>query len=181
MSTLNSKNGTQSRRASTSGGEAAEASVLGEFTPEVQKRIMRRVDIRVVATVGLLYCFSVIDRSNLPSAAVAGMTEDLGLIGNRYVSHVNGQVLDSLEFVSDLNKSIGDVNSNVNFNKVDYQSCLLHDIYYLSANFNHTRSDHWPKSIFHRRHNDLRVCCHRHGLPQTLGPDGCSESHSWGS
>lgn len=89
MSTLNLKNGTQSHRASTSGGEAAEASALADFTPGEQKKIMRRVDIRVVATVGLLYCFSVIDRSNLPSAAVAGMTEDLGLIGNRYVSHLN--------------------------------------------------------------------------------------------
>ncbi|KAH0443048.1 major facilitator superfamily transporter [Colletotrichum camelliae] len=84
MSTLNSKNGTQSRRASTSGGEAAAATALEGFTSEEQKRIMRRVDIRVVATVGLLYCFSVIDRSNLPSAAVAGMTEDLALVGNRY-------------------------------------------------------------------------------------------------
>ncbi|TQN70061.1 High-affinity nicotinic acid transporter, partial [Colletotrichum shisoi] len=54
------------------------------FSPEEQRRIMRRVDVRLVTTVGLLYCFSVIDRSNLPSAAVAGMTDDLGLTGNRY-------------------------------------------------------------------------------------------------
>lgn len=56
------------------------------FSLAEQKRIMRRVDIRLVATVGLLYCFSVIDRSNLPSAAVTGMREDLDLTGNRYVS-----------------------------------------------------------------------------------------------
>lgn len=56
------------------------------FSLVEQKRIMRRVDIRLVATVGLLYCFSVIDRSNLPSAVVAGMREDLELTGNRYVS-----------------------------------------------------------------------------------------------
>ncbi|KAF9876925.1 phthalate transporter [Colletotrichum karsti] len=55
-----------------------------EFTPKEQRQIMRRVDVRVVATVSLLYCFSVIDRSNLPSAAVAGMTDDLKLTGNRY-------------------------------------------------------------------------------------------------
>ncbi|KAJ0306303.1 hypothetical protein COL516b_004761 [Colletotrichum fioriniae] len=54
------------------------------FSLVEQKRIMRRVDIRLVATVGLLYCFSVIDRSNLPSAVVAGMREDLELTGNRY-------------------------------------------------------------------------------------------------
>ncbi|KAK2017164.1 MFS general substrate transporter [Colletotrichum eremochloae] len=55
-----------------------------EFSLEEQKNIMRRVDIRLVTTVGLLYCFSVIDRSNLPSAAVAGMLEDLDMAGNRY-------------------------------------------------------------------------------------------------
>ncbi|GKT41470.1 high-affinity nicotinic acid transporter [Colletotrichum spaethianum] len=57
-----------------------------EFSPEEQKKIMRRVDVRLVSTVGLLYCFSVIDRSNLPSAAVAGMIGDLDMTGNRYVS-----------------------------------------------------------------------------------------------
>ncbi|TDZ17926.1 High-affinity nicotinic acid transporter [Colletotrichum orbiculare MAFF 240422] len=75
-----------SRRTSKSDGEtpAESLSHRDDFTPEWQKRIMRRVDVRVVATVGLLYCFSVIDRSNLPAAAVAGMTEDLDLKGNRY-------------------------------------------------------------------------------------------------
>ncbi|GKT65059.1 major facilitator superfamily transporter [Colletotrichum tofieldiae] len=55
-----------------------------EFSSEEQKNIMRRVDVRLVTTVGLLYCFSVIDRSNLPSAAVAGMIGDLDMAGNRY-------------------------------------------------------------------------------------------------
>ncbi|GKT92250.1 major facilitator superfamily transporter [Colletotrichum tofieldiae] len=55
-----------------------------EFSSEEQKNIMRRVDVRLVTTVGLLYCFSVIDRSNLPSAAVAGMIGDLDMTGNRY-------------------------------------------------------------------------------------------------
>ncbi|KAK1466273.1 major facilitator superfamily transporter [Colletotrichum cuscutae] len=64
------------------------------FSLAEQKRIMRRVDIRLVATVGLLYCFSVIDRSNLPSAAVAGMREDLDLTGNRYpISVILGRTL----------------------------------------------------------------------------------------
>ncbi|OHW91842.1 major facilitator superfamily transporter [Colletotrichum incanum] len=55
-----------------------------EFSFEEQEKIMRRVDVRLVTTVGLLYCFSVIDRSNLPSAAVAGMIGDLDMTGNRY-------------------------------------------------------------------------------------------------
>ncbi|OLN92772.1 High-affinity nicotinic acid transporter 2 [Colletotrichum chlorophyti] len=73
-------------RQSSVSGENMDATCSNEFefTPEEQKRIMRRVDVRLVVTVGLLYCFSVIDRSNLPSAAVAGMLEDLNMIGNRY-------------------------------------------------------------------------------------------------
>ncbi|KZL68877.1 major facilitator superfamily transporter [Colletotrichum tofieldiae] len=65
-----------------------------EFSSEEQKNIMRRVDVRLVTTVGLLYCFSVIDRSNLPSAAVAGMIGDLDMTGNRYFS--NNWVLQSI-------------------------------------------------------------------------------------
>ncbi|KAL0934770.1 major facilitator superfamily transporter [Colletotrichum truncatum] len=84
MSTSNDKQGENSLSHSTSDLDRTVTMTSEEFSPEEQKRIMRRVDIRVVATVGLLYCFSVIDRSNLPSAAVAGMTEDLKLTGNRY-------------------------------------------------------------------------------------------------
>ncbi|KAK7451530.1 major facilitator superfamily transporter [Colletotrichum acutatum] len=74
--------------------ESATGQETHGFSFAEQKRIMRRVDIRLVATVGLLYCFSVIDRSNLPSAAVAGMREDLDLNGNRYpVSVILGRTL----------------------------------------------------------------------------------------
>lgn len=57
-----------------------------EFTPEEQKKIIRRVDLRLVTMTGLAYCISLMDRTNLSMAAVAGMVEELRLdIGKRYV------------------------------------------------------------------------------------------------
>ncbi|KIW57782.1 hypothetical protein PV05_02342 [Exophiala xenobiotica] len=54
------------------------------FTPAEQKKIIRRIDRRLVLTLGLLYCVSLMDRTNTGIAVVAGMGVDLVLIGNRY-------------------------------------------------------------------------------------------------
>jgi len=57
-----------------------------DFTPDEQRKIMRRIDRRLVVTVGLMYCVSLMDRTNLGSANIAGMSFDLRLdIGTRYV------------------------------------------------------------------------------------------------
>ncbi|KAL4932358.1 putative phthalate transporter [Aspergillus undulatus] len=56
-----------------------------EFTPAEQKRIIRRIDYRLVTITGLAYCVSLMDRTNLSMAAVAGMVVDLELyVGYRY-------------------------------------------------------------------------------------------------
>ena len=47
--------------------------LINEFTEEEQKRIIRRIDRRLVTTLGLLYCASLMDRTNLGSAAIAGL------------------------------------------------------------------------------------------------------------
>lgn len=60
-----------------------------EFTPEEQKRIIKRVDRRLVTTLGVLYCVSLMDRTNLGAANIAGMSKELMLIGNRYVSVIS--------------------------------------------------------------------------------------------
>lgn len=54
------------------------------FTPEQQKKIIRRVDRRLVLTLGFMYCVSLMDRTNLGIADVAGMGVDLVLSGPRY-------------------------------------------------------------------------------------------------
>lgn len=43
-----------------------------EFTPQEQKKIIHRIDRRLVVTVGVLYCISLMDRTNLSAAAIAG-------------------------------------------------------------------------------------------------------------
>ncbi|KAK4232010.1 general substrate transporter [Podospora fimiseda] len=54
------------------------------FPADKQKQIIRRVDRRLVLTVGILYCVSLMDRTNLGAAQIAGMAGDLNLIDNRY-------------------------------------------------------------------------------------------------
>ncbi|KAK4994195.1 hypothetical protein LTR66_005731, partial [Elasticomyces elasticus] len=55
------------------------------FSPAEQKKIIHRIDRRLVPTVGLMYCVSLMDRTNLSAAAIAGMTKELKLnVGFRY-------------------------------------------------------------------------------------------------
>ncbi|KAI9842060.1 MAG: hypothetical protein M1837_007485 [Sclerophora amabilis] len=58
---------------------------IDEFTPHEQKKIIHRVDRRLVLTCGIMYCISLMDRTNLPAAVIAGLTKELQLnINNRY-------------------------------------------------------------------------------------------------
>ncbi|KAH7394382.1 phthalate transporter-like protein [Pyrenochaeta sp. MPI-SDFR-AT-0127] len=50
-----------------------------EFSPQEQRKIIHRIDRRLVVTVGVLYCVSLMDRTNLSAAAIAGMTAELKL------------------------------------------------------------------------------------------------------
>lgn len=51
---------------------ASEGDYECEFTPSEQKKIIHRIDRRLVVTVGILYCISLMDRTNLGNAAIAG-------------------------------------------------------------------------------------------------------------
>lgn len=42
------------------------------FSEQEQKSIIRRIDLRLVVTLGCLYCISLLDRTNLGAASVAG-------------------------------------------------------------------------------------------------------------
>ncbi|KAF7511555.1 hypothetical protein GJ744_004143 [Endocarpon pusillum] len=56
-----------------------------EYTLPEQRKIIHRVDRRLVVTCGIMYCVSMMDRGNLGSAAIAGMTRELRLsVGFRY-------------------------------------------------------------------------------------------------
>lgn len=47
-------------------------AVILEFSPQEQRRIIRKVDFRLVTTLGVLYMASLTDRTNLSSANIAG-------------------------------------------------------------------------------------------------------------
>ncbi|GFP59672.1 hypothetical protein ACSS6W_009785 [Trichoderma asperelloides] len=54
------------------------------FTQAEQRSIIRRIDRRLVITVGAMYCVSLMDRTNMSAANIAGMSVELNLISNRY-------------------------------------------------------------------------------------------------
>ncbi len=57
-----------------------------DLTPDEQRRVIRRVDLRLVVTVGIMYCVSLMDRTNMSAANIAGMKTELHLEGFQYVS-----------------------------------------------------------------------------------------------
>ncbi|KAJ5898430.1 hypothetical protein N7504_008718 [Penicillium tannophilum] len=54
------------------------------FSYAEQRKIIRRVDLRLVLMLGALHCVCLIDRGNIGAAKLAGMSTELHLIGNRY-------------------------------------------------------------------------------------------------
>jgi len=64
--------------------EEASDGRLDRFSLAEQRNIIRRVDRRLVLTLGFMYCVSLMDRTNLGLAVVAGMGVDLMLTGPRY-------------------------------------------------------------------------------------------------
>ncbi|GAW21720.1 hypothetical protein ANO14919_112440 [Xylariales sp. No.14919] len=64
--------------------QPAVSDEMGEFTKCEARKIIHRIDRRLLVTIGFMYCVSLIDRTNISLAAIAGLTEDLALTGNRY-------------------------------------------------------------------------------------------------
>jgi len=54
------------------------------FPKEIEKRVRRKLDWNIVPLVTALYMLSVLDRSNVGNARIAGMSTDLNLYGDRY-------------------------------------------------------------------------------------------------
>ncbi|KAJ5699709.1 hypothetical protein N7536_002722 [Penicillium majusculum] len=67
--------------------------IIDSFSPVEQKKLIRRIDIRLVITLGFLYCVSLLDRTNLGAASVAGMQGDLDMNASN-----NGYSITSLLF-----------------------------------------------------------------------------------
>ncbi|KAL8993801.1 MAG: hypothetical protein Q9169_006072 [Polycauliona sp. 2 TL-2023] len=54
-------------------------AIIAQYSDAEINRIIRKVDLRLVPLCGLLYCVSLLDRTNLSNAAIAGMTVELNL------------------------------------------------------------------------------------------------------
>lgn len=52
--------------------EDMEDTAVNEYSLLEQKRIIRKVDIRLVSVLGIMYISSVVDRTSVASAAIAG-------------------------------------------------------------------------------------------------------------
>jgi hypothetical protein len=60
-------------------------SAPDEREDKAVRRLIRKIDIRLLPVLAVIYAFALIDRVNLPNARIAGMDEDLGLsTGDRY-------------------------------------------------------------------------------------------------
>lgn len=54
------------------------------FQEERRKKVFRKVDVRLVPMLALLYLICHIDRANIGNAKIEGMVEDLGMTGVQY-------------------------------------------------------------------------------------------------
>lgn len=50
----------------------SDSEILSAWSLQEQARIVRKVDFRLIPICGLMYCVSLLDRTNLSNAAIAG-------------------------------------------------------------------------------------------------------------
>ena len=55
-----------------------------EFTEKEKNAVIRKLDWRLMPLIFILYSLSVLDRSNLGNARIAGLAQDINLTGRRY-------------------------------------------------------------------------------------------------
>lgn len=54
------------------------------FPKELEKRVRRKLDWNIIPLITVLYMLSVLDRSNIGNARIAGMSTDLNLTSDQY-------------------------------------------------------------------------------------------------
>ncbi|CZR54644.1 related to nicotinamide mononucleotide permease [Phialocephala subalpina] len=73
------ENAPQPKELAGSNGPDSDSEVLSAWSLQEQARILRKVDVRLIPICGLMYCVSLLDRTNLSNAAIAGMNVELRL------------------------------------------------------------------------------------------------------
>lgn len=72
---------------STPGNSSACSSFHHEeaaINPEAERKLLRKLDLCIFPTIFIIYMLSFLDRINISNARIQGMSEDLGLSGNRF-------------------------------------------------------------------------------------------------
>lgn len=151
----------------------SDVEILSRWPIKTQKRIIHKVDIRLIPVCGLLFCISLLDRTNLAFAAIAGSVE---LIIQWFIL-----VLMACDRMNkDLNiRKVDGVDRYVSFCCADYMSwdvkelttpvchCsrILRHLYYISTPGNNPLSQNWTARVlvfYHvivgRRHDRIRLC-----------------------
>lgn len=68
----------------TSGGSAKEWDTHDGPEAEIQRRVTRKCDLRVVPPTLVLFALSFLDRVNIGNAAIQGLPQDLQLTGSMF-------------------------------------------------------------------------------------------------
>ncbi|KAG9217884.1 hypothetical protein CCMSSC00406_0005254 [Pleurotus cornucopiae] len=63
---------------------ATHASSSSIYNPALEKRVWRKLDLYVLPVVAMFYLLSLLDRSNIGNARVAGLQKDLKMTNNQY-------------------------------------------------------------------------------------------------
>jgi hypothetical protein len=144
------------------------------YTPEEEKRILRHVDRRLVLTVGAMYCVSLMDRTNLGAANIAGMGKELLLIGNRYVSFFGCFFLRaSVLFVCLISGWVCVADTRI----TEYHLAgLFRHLCSLPTTLDRHRAETRTPASFGRHHDPVGWLHDWDGLRQEMGPDGWAES-----
>ena len=65
-------------------GDARIIKATTTITPEEERRVIRSLDWHIMPLIFVLYSLSVLDRSNLGNARIAGLDTDLNLTSGQY-------------------------------------------------------------------------------------------------
>jgi len=84
LATLRSRTRSTLRRLSPPRRKTLDFEHDHEFSLAEQRKIRHKIDRRLIIMCGAMYCVSLMDRTNLGAAVLAGMAGDLDLIDFRY-------------------------------------------------------------------------------------------------
>ncbi|KUM57756.1 hypothetical protein ACN42_g9418 [Penicillium freii] len=65
------------------------ANLTSEERTKAEKALVRKIDIRLLPMIIIMYILNYLDRNNIASARLAGLEEDLGLVGNQFATCVS--------------------------------------------------------------------------------------------